>query len=123
MTENNSRREFIKHVSASAALLAASNAVAAQTINNGQASMDDATQDTSVTGPAAMSGGIPRRPLGRTGVEVSALGLGGAHLGGIKTETEAIRIVHEAIDSGVTFMDNAWEYNKGREAKTGWARR
>ncbi len=61
-----------------------------------------------------ISGEIPRRPLGRTGVEVSALGLGGAHLGGIKTETEAIRIVHEAIDAGVTFMDNAWEYNKGK---------
>lgn len=57
---------------------------------------------------------IPRRPLGKTGVEVSAIGLGGATLGQAKSLEEAIRITHEAIDSGITFMDNAWEYNKHR---------
>lgn len=60
------------------------------------------------------SGEIPRRPLGRTGVEVSALALGGYHLGTVKTEREAIRIVQEAIDNGITFLDNAWEYHDGR---------
>src|SRR5215210_7715713 len=61
------------------------------------------------------SGGeIPRRPLGRTGVEVSALGLGGYHLGSVKSAREAVRIVHEAMDAGLTFMDNAWEYADGR---------
>lgn len=60
------------------------------------------------------SGEIPRRPLGRTGVQVSAIGLGGATLGQAKSMEEAIRITHEAIDAGVTFMDNAWEYNKHR---------
>jgi predicted aldo/keto reductase-like oxidoreductase len=60
------------------------------------------------------SGEIPRRPLGRTGVTVSALALGGYHLGLVKTKREAIRIVHEAIDAGVTFMDNAWEYHEGK---------
>jgi predicted aldo/keto reductase-like oxidoreductase len=60
------------------------------------------------------SGEIPRRQLGRTGVEVSALALGGYHLGLAKTKREAIRIVREAIDAGVTFMDNAWEYHEGR---------
>lgn len=59
-------------------------------------------------------GEIPRRPLGRTGVEVSALALGGSHIGEAKTAREAIRIVHEAIDAGITFMDNAWEYHDGR---------
>lgn len=55
---------------------------------------------------------IPTRPLGNTGEQVSLLGLGGAHIGGRGTPLdEAIRIVHEAIDSGVTFLDNAWEYN------------
>jgi predicted aldo/keto reductase-like oxidoreductase len=58
-------------------------------------------------------GEIPRRALGRTGAEVSALALGGYHLGLVKTEREATRIVHEAIDAGLTFMDNAWEYNEG----------
>jgi predicted aldo/keto reductase-like oxidoreductase len=59
-------------------------------------------------------GEIPRRALGRTGVEVSALALGGYHLGLVKTEREATRIVQEAIDAGVTFMDNAWEYHDGK---------
>src|SRR2546429_4316942 len=57
---------------------------------------------------------IPRRPLGRTGVQVSALGLGGHHLGDLKTVDEAIRLVHEAVDAGITFYDNCWEYWNGR---------
>jgi aryl-alcohol dehydrogenase-like predicted oxidoreductase len=57
---------------------------------------------------------IPRRLLGRTGEQVSALALGGYHLGMVKTEREAIRIVQEAIANGVTFMDNAWEYHDGK---------
>jgi aryl-alcohol dehydrogenase-like predicted oxidoreductase len=61
-----------------------------------------------------LKGEIPRRPLGRTGQEVSALGLGGYHLGSVKSVREAVRIVHEAIDGGITFMDNAWEYSEGR---------
>jgi aryl-alcohol dehydrogenase-like predicted oxidoreductase len=64
-----------------------------------------------------MAGEIPRRPLGRTGVEVSALGLGGYHLGTMKSEREAVRVVHEAIDAGLTFMDNAWEYHDGRSER------
>ena len=63
---------------------------------------------------AQHSGEIPRRALGRTGVEVSALALGGYHIGLAKSVREATRIVHEAIDAGVTFMDNAWEYHEGR---------
>lgn len=59
------------------------------------------------------SGEIPRRPLGRTGVEVSALALGGYNLGLVKSRREAIRIVQEAFDAGITFMDNAWEYHDG----------
>jgi aryl-alcohol dehydrogenase-like predicted oxidoreductase len=51
------------------------------------------------------------RPLGRTGASVSILGLGGAHLA--EAGSEAIRIAHEAIDHGLTFMDNAWEYGEG----------
>jgi aryl-alcohol dehydrogenase-like predicted oxidoreductase len=57
---------------------------------------------------------IPIRPLGRTGAMVSALGLGGYHLGDVGSQREAIRIVHAAIDGGITFMDNAWEYHDGK---------
>src|ERR1700730_16500391 len=60
------------------------------------------------------AGAIPQRPLGRTGVKVSALGLGGHHLGDLKTVEEAIRLVHEAVAGGITFYDNCWEYWNGR---------
>lgn len=57
---------------------------------------------------------IPRRPFGSAGDLVSALGLGGYHLGKIASVRDAVRLVHAAIDAGVTFMDNAWEYHDGR---------
>ncbi len=57
---------------------------------------------------------IPMRPLGRTGVKVSALGLGGHHLGDVPTIDEAVELVHEALDAGITFFDNCWEYYDGR---------
>src|SRR5277367_329405 len=56
---------------------------------------------------------IPKRPLGRTGLQVSALGIGGYHLGSVDTEAEATQIVNEALDAGVIFFDNAWEYHSG----------
>jgi aryl-alcohol dehydrogenase-like predicted oxidoreductase len=57
---------------------------------------------------------IPRRPFGRSGELVSALALGGYHLGKVASIREAVRLVRAAIDAGVTFMDNAWEYHDGR---------
>ncbi|HYO99985.1 MAG TPA: aldo/keto reductase, partial [Pyrinomonadaceae bacterium] len=59
------------------------------------------------------SGEVPRRALGRTGVEVSALALGGSHIGETKSKREALQIVREAVDAGIDFMDNAWEYHEG----------
>ena len=61
---------------------------------------------------AESSSGIPTRTLGPTGQQVSILGLGGYHLGR-PTEAEAIKIVRTAADSGITFMDNCWDYNGG----------
>lgn len=58
--------------------------------------------------------GIPTRTLGRTGERVSAIGLGGYHLGQpTLAEAEAIRIIRTAIDRGITFLDNSWDYNNG----------
>jgi aryl-alcohol dehydrogenase-like predicted oxidoreductase len=54
------------------------------------------------------------RRLGRTGERVSALGLGGAHIGRPREEEAGIRIVRTAIDRGVTFMDNGWAYMGGK---------
>jgi uncharacterized protein len=57
---------------------------------------------------------IPRRPLGKTGQQVSIIGLGGYHLGTVQSQEIAVRLVQEAVDAGVTFFDNAWEYNDHR---------
>ncbi|HXU72709.1 MAG TPA: aldo/keto reductase [Polyangia bacterium] len=57
---------------------------------------------------------MPMRTLGRTGVNVSLLGLGGFHLGIPRDDKEAVRIVHAAMDHGVTFLDNCWDYNDGK---------
>jgi aryl-alcohol dehydrogenase-like predicted oxidoreductase len=66
-------------------------------------------------GGAAEGGGtgLPQRPLGKTGVEVPILCLGGWHIGSVKSEAEAVKIMHAAIDEGLTFFDNAWDYHDG----------
>ena len=65
----------------------------------------------------AMTDQLPTRPLGSTGERVSMLGMGGAHVAGVgagNSDDEVVRVIGHAIDRGVTFMDNAWEYNGGR---------
>ena len=64
------------------------------------------------TGDTAQSNGMIYRKLGSTGERVSAIGLGGAHLAK-PSEEEAIRMVHSALDRGITFLDNAWDYSNG----------
>lgn len=53
------------------------------------------------------------RALGSTGEQVSALGLGGFHIGSPETERESIAIIRAAIEGGITFMDNCWDYHDG----------
>jgi aryl-alcohol dehydrogenase-like predicted oxidoreductase len=60
---------------------------------------------------------VPTRPFGRTGEEISIIGLGGFHLGLPSTDAEATQLVHAAIDAGITFLDNAWDYNDGVSEK------
>jgi len=57
--------------------------------------------------------GIPYRTLGRTGEEISIVGLGGAHIGMQDDEKDSIQIIRTAIDNGINFMDNSWDYNNG----------
>jgi aryl-alcohol dehydrogenase-like predicted oxidoreductase len=66
---------------------------------------------------SSLSRSIDRRPFGRHPDRVSVIGLGGYHLGKPKTVAEAVRIVHEAIDAGVNFLDNAWEYHDGESER------
>ena len=56
---------------------------------------------------------VPHRILGSTDAEVSIMGLGGYHLGTIGSKREAVRIVQAAVEAGITFLDNAWEYHDG----------
>jgi aryl-alcohol dehydrogenase-like predicted oxidoreductase len=60
-----------------------------------------------------IEGTVPKKALGRTGEQVSAMGLGGYHLGSANTDQVANEIVAKALDYGVTFFDNAWEYHDG----------
>src|SRR5436190_19483868 len=66
-----------------------------------------------IAGGADASAGLPTRPLGKTGVRISILALGGWHIGSVKDQNEAVRIMHTAIDEGLTFFDNAWDYHDG----------
>jgi aryl-alcohol dehydrogenase-like predicted oxidoreductase len=60
---------------------------------------------------------LPQRPLGRTGAMVSIVGLGGFHLGLPPSEAEAVAIVLAAVDAGVTFLDNCWDYHEGESER------
>ncbi len=82
---------------------------------------------------SAQSSNVPRRPesphmiyreLGRTGERVSAIGIGGYHLGKQADPDESIHLLRSAIDRGITFMDNCWDYNGGiSEVRMGQALR
>ena len=96
----NNRREFIH----AAGALAATTAGAALQ-GGGQALAAPATE----SGP-----GVPVRPLGRTGQKVSMLALGGWHIGAVKEKAEATAIIQRAVDEGLTFIDNAWDYHDGK---------
>jgi predicted aldo/keto reductase-like oxidoreductase len=91
------RREFLE--------LAAASTLAAC---GGRASQGDVD-----VGAPAPEGAVPQRRLGRTGVAVSLVGLGGFHMGSQATEEESVRIVRTAVDGGITFLDNCWDYNGG----------
>jgi predicted aldo/keto reductase-like oxidoreductase len=92
MNEHNNRREFLQSSLTGAAVLGlGANAVGA----------DDGAK------------GLATRPLGKTGEKVSLLCLGGWHIGAVPNRQEAIKIMHAAIDEGMTFFDNAWDYHDG----------
>ena len=64
--------------------------------------------------PTTRKGDMLYRTLGKTGAEVSLIGLGGFHIGKQPTEAESIKLIRAAIDRGVTFLDNSWDYNEGQ---------
>src|SRR5262245_10883466 len=102
------RREFLN---AGATMVGVASAVSAV----GEALFSPAalTAET-VPPPTRRKANMIYRSLGRTGAQISALGVGGHHLGDLPGVDEAIRLVHEAIDAGITFFDNCWEYYNGK---------
>jgi aryl-alcohol dehydrogenase-like predicted oxidoreductase len=70
---------------------------------------------TASGGLSAANQDMPYRTLGRTGERVSAIGLGGSHIGKPKvSEADSLRLIRSAIDRGINFMDNSWDYNDGQ---------
>jgi uncharacterized protein len=68
------------------------------------------------TGLVTMRNGasVPTRAFGNSGEQVSCIGMGGSHLGGPEiSQADAVRLIREGIDQGVTFLDNSWDYNQG----------
>jgi len=108
------RRELLRN----AATLGMGVAVGLQSMREAEAKRKtQSSQQTPLTilnGPPVGPDEIPRRMLGRTGIPISVLGLGGHHLGDVKDVNEAMTLVHEAVDAGINFFDNCWEYHNGR---------
>jgi aryl-alcohol dehydrogenase-like predicted oxidoreductase len=107
------RREFLGVMAASAGLPLAAGAV----LGAGAASADEPAKLPRLeTPPDTVRGGMRYRKLGRTGEVVSLIGVGGAHIG-VPREEEAIRIIREALDHGVNFLDNSWDYHGGESER------
>jgi len=80
----------------------------------GSGAVSPARKDIPAAHTDRVVGSIPMRTLGRTGERVSAIGLGGFHLGKPDLpEAQSVRIIRAAIDAGLNFLDNSWDYNGG----------
>ena len=116
MSASHSRRNFLKHAALAGAALAAANRGRAENKESKEelvAADDHSFGDNPPPENLAAKGEVPRRKFGKTDQVVSAMALGGHTFATAKTKEESIRIVQEAIDGGITFMDNAWEYHEG----------
>ncbi|MEH2003848.1 aldo/keto reductase [Nostoc sp.] len=109
------RRNFIKAASGLGAGLAASEVLLKPVLagNESIQAQSPATTTPLSTPETTKSGEMLYRTLGRTGEKVSIIGVGGSHIGQQKDEQESIKIIRSAIDRGITFMDNSWDYNNG----------
>src|SRR5262245_30854032 len=103
------RRELLQ----TTALLGVAGAAMAAGIGTGEAGTGPAPAAQGLTPPTVKRGDMLYRTLGGTGEQVSLVGLGGHHIGRPPDEAEGIRIIRHAIDRGITFMDNCWDYHDG----------
>ena len=72
-----------------------------------------AAQSTTAQSTTGAGGSVPRRRFGKSDSEVSIIGVGGYHLGSADSDETATEIVNHALDAGINFFDNAWEYHDG----------
>lgn len=105
---NTTRREFLRNTTLMTAAAATAGGGLLETTMANAAPADQLKTPTSTK-----RGDMLYRKLGSTGEEVSLIGLGGFHIGKQKEESESLRIIAAAIDGGITFMDNCWDYNEG----------
>ena len=109
------RRDFIKSVAAAAMASVAMPGAPGQV-------QTPAHRSNPISRP--MSPDMQYRELGRTGEKVSVIGLGGYHIGKQDDPAESVGLIRSAIDHGITFMDNCWDYNSGiSEVRMGQALR
>ena len=110
------RRDFIKVAVAAGLGSNAARAIAQQSQKATGADESSASATLArVKNPGELRGEMLYRLLGRTGERVSAIGLGGSHIGKpALSPPESIRLIQQAIDRGITFMDNSWDYNEGQ---------
>lgn len=103
------RRDFLK-TAAVAGAVAVSNFGTAAEGETGAVQTSPA-QTRSASRPTSPD--MQYRQLGRTGETVSAIGMGGYHVGKQDSSAESIRLIHAGVDRGITFLDNCWDYNEG----------
>ncbi len=87
--------------------------IGAATLTRGMSLATQSDAQTDSSNQTSSGEPVPHRPLGKTGITVSAIGLGGYHLGSTKNQQETNDIVAKAMDAGVIFFDNAWDYHQG----------
>jgi aryl-alcohol dehydrogenase-like predicted oxidoreductase len=102
------RRKFIQTAATAAPLLASGFGTSAEQPAPGAPALPrfDPAQEV-------VRGDMRFRKLGKTGVEVSCIGLGGFHIGIPADEADSIKIIRSAVDAGINFLDNSWDYHEG----------
>jgi predicted aldo/keto reductase-like oxidoreductase len=99
------RRDFLKGVAIAGIAAGSSRSLSGSLAGRGQSNTQDKKE----------GGSMIYRTLGRTGERVSAIGMGGFHLGHPKlSDDESVKLIRAAIDGGINFMDNSWDYNNGQ---------
>lgn len=107
----NTRREFLLGGVAMAVGMTSAGVAA-----NAEDRITDIAQEAKMppTPLTTRKGDMPYRELGRTGEQVSLIGMGGAHIGYLDDAQAAVRLIRSAVDRGINFLDNCWDYNGGK---------